>query len=38
MCQSEKGNTNVLKTILHIENVKGILERQWNKKKSYVKK
>ena len=35
MCQSENG-TPTFKEILHAENVKGILERQWSRMKSYV--
>ena len=31
MCQREKGDYKVL----HAENVKGILERQWSRKRSY---
>ena len=32
------GNSIVLMEILHSENVKGMLERQWSRKESYVMK
>ena len=37
MCWSEKGDSS-FQEILHAENVKGILERQWSRKKSDVMK
>ena len=40
MCQSEKSEKllQILREILHAENVKGTFERQWRRKKSYVMK
>ena len=35
MCQSEKGDCKVLKKIC-LQEMKGILVRQWSRKKSYV--
>ena len=38
MRQSEKDDSKVFKEILHAENMRGILERQWSRKKSDVMK
>ena len=37
MCRSEKGDSS-FQEIMHAENVNGILERQWIRKKSHVMK
>ena len=36
MCRSEKGDLQSFEDMLLAENVKGILERQWSRKKCYV--
>ena len=38
MCRSEKCDSKVFKKCYNAENVKGILERQWSRNKSYVMK
>ena len=39
MCQNEKGDSNVVETFSNlVENVEGILEREWGIKKCYVLK
>ena len=37
MCHSKKGDYSI-QDILHAEDVKGVLERQWGIKKSYLMK